>query len=338
MNDPFVTIAIPTYNRPAMLEQCLRTLISQIGPDVEILVSDDASVDETADVLAGFDHERLRKNRNPVNLGLFGNFNECLRLANGQFVIFLSDDDRIDADLVSSCRTLASSASSQGRHLVALIASNRYLTIAADGRRYVSSVESKIASGIYPGHDLLKELWFGNISFQLCGVLFRTSDLRSIGGFAGGHKYAGDVRTFASLFFDRLVAFEAAPKCTYVVHQQSESTALGLNYRLRDLSNVFAEIVTAARKILPQVEASLVARSARHYMMSEYLRNVSDFAEAGGSRRACLVALLPAARWLGYGSQFVPVARKLSFRVFLPLWLKELLWSLERFFARIVSS
>ena len=333
---PVVTIAIPTFNRPAMLRQCVTTLLRQIGPEVEILVCDDASVDETANVLAAFSHPQLRVSRNPENLGLFGNFNRCVALAAGEFVVVLSDDDTVDDDLVPSCLALLrSDRAAAGDPVVALIAANRYLTLAADGERTVSAVDGGVPDGFYAGDEILRHLWLGHVSFQLCGVLFRTAALRAVGGFAGGHKYAGDVRTYAALFFGRRVGFVAAPKCTYVVHELSESTALGLTYRLRDLAAVFDEILADARERLEPAAARRVAAAARRYMTAEYRRNITAFRVGGGTRRESLAAAIPGLRWMaGPGSNALPIALRFVNEVLLPLWAREFVWTTQRFIRR----
>ncbi len=334
---PVVTIAIPTFNRPFMLRDCLSRLLDQVGPDVEVLVCDDASVDETASVLAAFSHPRLRVSRNSENLGLFGNFNQCVALAAGEFVVVLSDDDLIDDDLVPSCLALLRADSdASGDPVVALIASNRYLTVTADGQRYVSAVEGPVVDGFYAGDEILRHLWSGAVSFQLCGVLFRTAALRAIGGFARGHKYAGDIRTYAALFFGRRVGFVAAPKCTYVVHQQSESTALGVRYRLSDLSSVFGTILDDARQRLGPTRADLVAASIRRYMTAEYLRNTIDFRAAGGSRWDSMAAAAPGLRWIaGRGSNALPVVGRFLNEVLLPRPAREFVWTTQRFIRRL---
>ena len=94
--EPTVTIAVPTFNRAGLLQACLARLLPQAEANTEILVSDNASSDETAALLAGIRHDRFRVIRNATNLGLFGNLNACLAQATGEYILFLSDDDLIE--------------------------------------------------------------------------------------------------------------------------------------------------------------------------------------------------------------------------------------------------
>lgn len=74
MIQPLLTIAIPTYNRAEKLEVLLEQLTADTAYDptrVEIVVSDNASTDHTAQVVARF--ADIRYHRNETNIG-YGNF------------------------------------------------------------------------------------------------------------------------------------------------------------------------------------------------------------------------------------------------------------------------
>jgi abequosyltransferase len=94
---PLLTIAIPTYNRAPLLSQSLAVLSVQLQefPDVELIVSDNASTDETKKVVS--EHlERgvnLRYVQNESNFGMDRNFQQCFQFAQGKYFWLLSDDD-----------------------------------------------------------------------------------------------------------------------------------------------------------------------------------------------------------------------------------------------------
>ena len=58
--NPLVTIAIPTFNRASWLGDCVRSALSQSYRNIEVLVSDNASTDDTQSVLSEFPDPRLR--------------------------------------------------------------------------------------------------------------------------------------------------------------------------------------------------------------------------------------------------------------------------------------
>lgn len=109
---PVVTIAIPTYNRPACLERQLARLADQIGSEekrVEILVCDNASQQDLQGLMAGFRPRfwKLTYHRNPTNLGFFGNIFRAYELATGRYVWYVSDDDEIlEGAVMTVCELL----------------------------------------------------------------------------------------------------------------------------------------------------------------------------------------------------------------------------------------
>lgn len=97
-----VTIAIPVYNREKMVVQALESALAQNVKGLEILVVDNCSTDGTWEVLQGFSDPRLRIVRNETNVGLQGNFNRCLELAGGRYVMVLCSDDRLLNDAIAN--------------------------------------------------------------------------------------------------------------------------------------------------------------------------------------------------------------------------------------------
>ncbi|MHB1083815.1 MAG: glycosyltransferase family 2 protein [Thiobacillus sp.] len=94
---PIVSICIPTYNGARYLEACLDSVLSQTYKDVEVLVVDDGSTDATLEILERYAacDQLIRLVRNKNNLGLVGNWNRCIELANGEWIKFVFQDDLI---------------------------------------------------------------------------------------------------------------------------------------------------------------------------------------------------------------------------------------------------
>ena len=92
---PLVTIMIPTYNQALFIEQTVESALSQTYQNLEVVVSDDNSSDNTSQILKRFESEpRFIYNRNPKNLGRVGNYRHLLyKLSHGNWVINLDGDD-----------------------------------------------------------------------------------------------------------------------------------------------------------------------------------------------------------------------------------------------------
>ena len=91
-----VTLAIPTYKRTATLRYAIMSALSQDYDDYEIIVLDNNPErgDETESFMQAYkDNKKMSYYKNAENIGLFGNWNRCFELANGEWVTLLHDDD-----------------------------------------------------------------------------------------------------------------------------------------------------------------------------------------------------------------------------------------------------
>ena len=100
---PLVTILIPTYNRAEFLREAIQSAVTQTHRELEILILDDASPDETAAVAAEFaDDQRVTYVRHSKNLGITGNWRAGIERAKGEFFCLLHDDDTFEPTFVES--------------------------------------------------------------------------------------------------------------------------------------------------------------------------------------------------------------------------------------------
>jgi abequosyltransferase len=96
---PLLTIAIPTYNRSRYLRELLQSLLEDLRGEsrIELIVSDNASPDETPQLVEEFRNRglQLRYIRNETNIGADANFLQCFEQASGKYVWIFGDDDII---------------------------------------------------------------------------------------------------------------------------------------------------------------------------------------------------------------------------------------------------
>ena len=90
---PLVSVLVPTFNRHDYLRATIAGALRQTFADFEIVVVDNASAVDPAEVVAGFGDPRLRYFRNASNLGVTGNVLAASERARGKYVAILGDDD-----------------------------------------------------------------------------------------------------------------------------------------------------------------------------------------------------------------------------------------------------
>lgn len=175
MDSLLVTICLPTYNRAVLLRESLRTICAQDYVPLEILISDDASTDETEQVcrrLAKTD-PRVRYVRQPSRLGLYPNHNFCLNESRGEFVCLFHDDDQHHPQLISE------SVAFLLRHPeVGLVCSDWDLLDEGDVR---VGVRDHRVPEVVPGlHYISQTIRSGRSSVGCPGAMIRRSALGSV--------------------------------------------------------------------------------------------------------------------------------------------------------------
>lgn len=96
---PKVTIAIPTYKRIDLLKEALLSAINQEGfNDYNIIVvdNDDSNAEEVKNMILTLKSEKVSYYKNEKNIGMFGNWNKCIELADGEYLSILNDDDWLE--------------------------------------------------------------------------------------------------------------------------------------------------------------------------------------------------------------------------------------------------
>jgi glycosyltransferase involved in cell wall biosynthesis len=97
--NPTVSILIPVYNVPSdLLRRCISSCLAQTLEDVEIIVVDDGSKEETAKVCDEFSVFKNVKVIHQLNKGLSGARNTAFYAAQGEYITFVDGDDYLDAD------------------------------------------------------------------------------------------------------------------------------------------------------------------------------------------------------------------------------------------------
>ncbi len=93
MARPTVTVCIPTRNRRHLLTASLRSVLNQDYEDIEVIVLDNASTDDTASFVTSIGDPRVSHQPASENIGLHGNLTRALRAGRGEYRVMLPDDD-----------------------------------------------------------------------------------------------------------------------------------------------------------------------------------------------------------------------------------------------------
>jgi glycosyltransferase involved in cell wall biosynthesis len=228
-----VSVCVPTYNYGRYLPAALESVQNQGFRDFELIVIDDASQDDTREVIGKYvrSDPRIRFRVNPENLGMVRNWNECLRLARGEYVKFLFADD-----LLSSPDAL--------EKMVSLLDSRPDVSLAGSARNLVDpegirlSVTFHFRGGaVVNGSDVIDRCLRErkNLIGEPSAVMFRRRD--AMRGFDERYKHLVDLEMWFHLLEMGAFGFIDAPLVSFRVHP-GQQTVQNIDQRA-DIEDAF---------------------------------------------------------------------------------------------------
>lgn len=153
-----VSICMPVYNGEDYIRPTLDALLAQDYENFELIISDNASTDKTADICLSYakTDSRIQYHRNDVNIGAAPNFNHVMQAATGEYFMWAACDDLYDACYISSLVALLEA------NQEAVMAYSLEIMINEDGQRVRTPEETgSLFSGSETRFSRLRRfIWF----------------------------------------------------------------------------------------------------------------------------------------------------------------------------------
>lgn len=108
IDKPLISVCLPCYNGGKYISQCIESILPQSYSNLEIVIIDDCSTDNTCDIIDQYKDERIRVIENNKNIGLVNNWNKCVHLSRGDWVKFVFQDDIIEKNCIAKLFKVAS--------------------------------------------------------------------------------------------------------------------------------------------------------------------------------------------------------------------------------------
>jgi glycosyltransferase involved in cell wall biosynthesis len=156
---PMVSFVVLCYKLAHLLPECVNSILSQTYSDIEVLIMDDCSPDNTEEVARSFQDRRVRYVRNDQNLGVLRNENEGVRLSRGKYVWIISADDYLRKPYILQRYVELMERHPRVGYVICSGVGVR------DGRETGVLPHSKYRNrdAIVPGHVFLKKLLYTNV-------------------------------------------------------------------------------------------------------------------------------------------------------------------------------
>jgi glycosyltransferase involved in cell wall biosynthesis len=246
MGTPRVTFVVPCFNLGHLLTECVNSILAQSFRDLEILVMDDCSPDDTPAVARSFRDHRVKHVRNEPNLGHLRNYNKGIGLARGEYIWLISADDRLRSSTVLE-------------RFVAVLDKNPGIGyVFCPPNVVVDGADSGVPDWAFyqpsdatlSGHALFEQLLEHNCIAAPSGLVRR--DCYQLSVFPLDLPFAGDWYLWCLFALHHQVGYLAEPMVDYRVHAASiTSYRFGPNARLRNADDfaVRWRIMQAAERV-----------------------------------------------------------------------------------------
>jgi glycosyltransferase involved in cell wall biosynthesis len=263
---PTVTFVVPCYKLAHLLPECIDSILSQTYRDFEILIMDDCSPDDTAEVARSFADPRVKHIRNEPNLGHLRNYNKGIGIARGEYIWLISADDRIRTPqaLERYVRMMEENPNIGFVCCPAVEMRNGGETGLA---RYSVLAERDT---VFKGHDFLKSLLYANVVVASSGMVRRVC-YEEHGTFPLDLPYAGDWYLWLLFALHYDVGYVAEPMVNYRGHELSMTNRL-MNRDIRILVRDWLAVLWPIKHQAEQARYRTIATKCEKALAYQYAR------------------------------------------------------------------
>ena len=264
MKSPKVSVLIPTYNYARYLPEAIESVLAQDLPDLELLIVDDCSSDNTSEVVKPYcaKDPRVQFYANTANVGMVNNWNNCLKQARGEYIKFLFGDDKLWRP-----QALSKMVGLLERHPSAVLAASARAIL--DEHSKIVDVWRSFGDGCHDGRKVIEACLMQNgknVVGEPSAVMFRKRDAER--GFDPGYQQIVDVEMWFHLLERGDLAYSRAPLCAFRCHslQQTErntSSGVAWDEHVLFLSNYSIQAWLPRKVVFPILYP--IRRFARKY-------------------------------------------------------------------------
>ncbi|MEO8679646.1 MAG: glycosyltransferase family A protein [Vicinamibacterales bacterium] len=247
--NPTVDVIVPCFNYGKLLEACVRSVLTQEGVDVRVLVMDDASTDDTEAVgrrLAAAD-PRVQFRRHAVNQGHIATYNEALAVVIADYVMILSADDLLTPGALARATGLMEAHPEVG------LTYGRDITFRDApplGPLPASSGSVRIVG--YFGF-LSAACRLGHTGIQAPTAVVRTSTHRAIGGYLPALPHSGDTEIWLRMAAHSAVGELDADQAFRRLHAANMSLGYSPLRRLAEQKRAFDTHFESQSPLTPEL-------------------------------------------------------------------------------------
>ena len=212
-----VTVGIPTFNRARWLRETMDSVLSQSFTNFRLIVSDNASEDDTPDVVRSFNDDRIDYVRSELNIGAIENFNRLIELTDTDYFVLLPDDDVLYPGYLAAAVQVLDQFQTVG------LAHSAFDFIDASSRavRRVHPLVSHSTVKLDRRDLALERLMVSPVGICFSSVAYRTKAIVEAGGFRREEEPCCDLQLWMRIAVDWDFGYMADPLVGFRTHSES---------------------------------------------------------------------------------------------------------------------
>ncbi len=234
-SQPLISICIPAYNAEKFINETLESILNQTYQNLEIIITDDCSKDQTVSIINSFSDKRIKFYQNEKNLGVEGNWNKALQQATGKYCKMMGADDILYSNCISEQLNVFENAENKD---VVLVTSHKNV-INQDGKLIMT--RKFPGNGKYKGIKALKKsLHRGtNVIGEPVAGLFRKEILEKSGYYNGENLYMIDMDLWGKIL--KHGDLYVVNKVLYAFRISTNSLSTNIGFAQVKLFNTFVD-------------------------------------------------------------------------------------------------
>jgi glycosyltransferase involved in cell wall biosynthesis len=261
---PVASIGIPTWNRRGFLRRAVESVLSQTYAHIQIVISDDASADDTWEYIQQLADPRIIKVRLPKNSGMVANFNSALGAGTGEFFLMLNDDDALQPTAIEKMVKAFQNPPNGIPSGDVGVVWCPFTNVDGDGRplwtvRGGPPIESSV--------DLLEGLFNGTRGPIISGIMVRRNDSVTVGGYDPRARGLADSANWGKIALRHpYCVCVNEPLMLYTVHPGGMTTAGDIDFWQQAKQREIDDYIAILREQGDQQGARRLQRAGSHTM------------------------------------------------------------------------
>lgn len=248
---PTVSVCLPVYNGSQFLREAIASVLNQTFDDFELIICDDNSDDASREIIEDFSRQdaRIKQFSNERRVGLFANYNRCLRQASGKYIKPFAQDDILFPNAIKTLRRVLED------HPHVVLASSPGGLIGAQGEAQANDFSPDFPSTLRRGRPVSGDVVIQqslvpirNFIGEPVRVMFRK--VAGADGFDERYHHLGDLECWLRILRNGHCYFLEEELCSFRKHEKSR-TALNIRelFFATDMLRLATDFASEAEEI-----------------------------------------------------------------------------------------